>query len=86
MVKVSVRANPEPDQLILLTETHRAVAETNADRVDGLRGVYALESEARMLRVLAEQPIGGASVLLNVLRQRSEGVPEPGGGARAHGA
>lgn len=56
-VILRVRADPEPDDLLVLQEPEGSVSESHADRVDGVAIVNLLEVEARMPGVLAEQPI-----------------------------
>ena len=56
-VILSVRADPEPGDLLILEEPEGTVSEGHADRVNGVAIVNLLEVEARMPGVLAEQPI-----------------------------
>ena len=56
-VILSVRADPEPSDLIILEKPEGTESEGHAHRVNGLAIVNLLEVEARMPSVLAEEPV-----------------------------
>lgn len=68
MVVVCVRADPEPDHVAALAHTKRTIGEPNAEREDRSRGMDSLEAKARVVGILAKQPIREPCSLLDVLR------------------
>jgi hypothetical protein len=64
-----MRADPEPDDDIALQDAKRPMPQPNPRGVDGSRRVHGLETEAAVLRVLVETPVGLTSAPLNVERE-----------------
>jgi hypothetical protein len=81
---VGVRADPEPDDILAITNTECPVCEADANRVDRAIWVNQLEPEAWVGRVAAEQCVGPASSPLDRTRQEPEGPPEPVGRPGVH--
>jgi len=51
LVVLRMRANPEPVDMICLSQSHGPVADTDTDRVDWLPLVDPLELETRMVGI-----------------------------------
>ena len=72
----TVRADPEPGDLLILNKPEGPVSEGHADRVNGVAIVNLLEVKARMPGVLAEQPIRFPASSLDLRRQLAVRRPE----------
>src|SRR3712207_514068 len=79
VVIVGVRADPEPDHGIVLSDAHRPVIPAYPYRVDRLRRVNSLETQPGMIRVLGKPPVGFPRSLFDGLRQARESLPKPSG-------
>lgn len=66
---VSVRANPEPNDVITFTNTECAIAGADPGGANGPRGVDLLEPEAGVIRIVPENPIGFSGLTLDMLRE-----------------
>jgi len=55
-IVLSVRADPEPGDLLVLEKPESTISEGHANRVSGVAIVNLLELEARVPGVIAEQP------------------------------
>jgi hypothetical protein len=71
-----MRADPEPHDLVTFQEPEGAVSQCHADRVNRLASVDLLKLQARMLGVLAKEPIRFPSRFLNLSWQVAIRRPE----------
>jgi hypothetical protein len=81
---LSMRADPEPDDLVTLQEPEGAVSQGHADRVNRFANVDLLKLQARMLGVLAKEPIRFPSRFLNLSWQVAIRRPEASRRAGCH--
>jgi hypothetical protein len=83
-VVLSVRADPEPGDLLILQKPKGTVPECHADRVNGVAIVNLLEVKARVPSVVAEQPIRLPSEVPGFRWQLAIRRPEARRRARSH--
>ncbi len=69
-------ADPKPHDFIIMLNAEGTIAEAHPHGDDRLRPVHALESQARMVRMLLEEPVGLASPLLDLRRKPLEALSE----------
>jgi hypothetical protein len=72
LVVLGVGTDPEPDDIVAFSSGQGSVAETDAGRPHARYALDWLKAEAWMPRIRHEPPIGLASSLLDVVRQRRE--------------
>ena len=83
-IVLSVRADPEPGDLLVLEKPESTISEGHANRVSGVAIVNLLELEARMPRVIAEEPIHLPGEFSNLRWQFAIRRPEARRRARSH--
>ena len=79
-----VRADPEPDDDIVLDDADGAVRAADADGLDRLSRLQPFESETRMTGILQPETVRVSRMLLNDRRKICEAGPEAAGGPRFH--
>ena len=84
LVECRVRADPEPDDVIARDDAKGPISEADANRVNRVAGVNALEAQARMSGVLQKQPISETSLPFHMLGQARVLIPEATGSGRLH--
>lgn len=65
-IVLSVTADPEPDDLVILQEAESSVAEGDTDGVDRVTVVDPFELETWVPGVLAKETVGFAGEVLNL--------------------
>lgn len=83
-IVLSVRPDPEPGDVLILQKAEGAISESHAGGVDGVAIVNLLEVEARVLGILAEQPIRLLSEVSGLGWQLAQRRPETRRCARSH--
>ena len=68
-VVLSVRANPEPNNVLPITKRKGPVPQTDANREDRACGMYLFELKAGMERVPLEEAVCASGVAPNMLRK-----------------
>jgi hypothetical protein len=71
-VVAGVSADPEPDDLIALADTHRSIVTIDSDGKYRLHRMNLLKAQTRMMRVLPEQPVRHPSLALYRCGQPTE--------------
>ena len=71
-----MRADPKPDDRLVLQDAHGPIALAHADGVDWLGLVNPLEAKTGVTGIAPEQPIGLPGLALNVGRQLGEALVE----------
>ncbi len=72
-----MRADPEPDHVILIPHRQRAIRQTHTSREDRARGVYLFEPKTGMKGIVPKQLVGEPRLSLHLRRQGSEGLAKP---------
>jgi len=67
LIVFGVRSNPEPDDRVAIDECEGTVSESDASSIDRLSRVHLLETEARVVRIDSEAPIGFTGATLDGL-------------------
>ena len=79
-----VRADPEPDDVIAVENTQRAIVDADANRIDWAGRMDRLETEARMIGVGPEHLVRALSLRANRGRKRLARLAEGSGSSRPH--
>src|SRR5437870_4071502 len=70
---------PIQNQIIVAPSTRQCpMTEADSDRIQSFNWVDLFEAEARMIRILQEQPEGPTGSHLNITWQQRESASEPG--------
>ncbi len=71
-----MRPDPEPQDVLAITNTQRPVPQADANRENGTTRVNLLELKARMEWIDLERALGSPSPALDFGRQPSKRLPE----------
>lgn len=74
LVVLRVRADPEPVDGVTVAQTEGAPAEANAHRIDRFSLVDLSKAQARVVWIIAPEPIGASSTVLHVERQGAKRI------------
>jgi hypothetical protein len=65
-------ADPIPVDGIALSDSNSSIVEADADRVDGIGGMDALEPKAWVVGIVAKESVGVSCALLHLIRELCE--------------